>query len=207
MIGKFWELQQNRKQYGKQNVQWMMEYNMQKEQLYRAHQIEVADLRAAGLSPTLSAGGAGATTPILTPQPTQNLDYSVGNPLEELQSAYSINRTNEEAKAVRARTLLQGVETGARLELMKEQVRNMRMMRPYQQAQLNAQTRQQLASAGLTAAERAAIIHDLNLAVERQRTVRQRGLAADLIDGIDSLFNRDDRPQGNRPTSGASGQW
>lgn len=198
MIGKFWELQQQGKQYRKQNVQWQMEYNLQKEQMYNAHQIEVADLRKAGLSPTLSAGGAGATTPILTPQPTQNLDYTFGNPLEELQSAYSINRTREEAEAVRKRTILQGFETGARLELMDQQTQQMRALLPGMVAQQQAQVRQLLASAGYSQAQAGAIIHDLNRARNRGTSVHPQSPMRDWMDIFNDLLTPGNQPGGGQ---------
>lgn len=199
MIGKFWELQQTRKQYGKQNVQWQKEYNMQRDQLYNAHQIEVEDLRKAGLSPTLTAGGAGASAPILTPQPTQNLDYSFGNPFEEIASAYSINRTKEEAEAIRTRTLLQGFETGARLELMDQQTQQMRELLPGAVAQQQAQARQLLASAGYSQAQAATIIHDLNISRRRGTSYHQQSPMRDWMDIFNDLIT-----PGNQPGSGHS---
>ena len=41
-----------------QSKQFAANYALAKEQLYRQHQIEVADLRAAGLNPILSANGS-----------------------------------------------------------------------------------------------------------------------------------------------------
>ena len=44
-----------------QNKQFQMNYNLARNQLYNQHQIEVADLRAAGLNPILSANGGNST--------------------------------------------------------------------------------------------------------------------------------------------------
>lgn len=44
-----------------QSKQFAANYELAKEQLYRQHQIEVADLRAAGLNPILSANGGNST--------------------------------------------------------------------------------------------------------------------------------------------------
>lgn len=56
-----------------------------------AHQREVADLRAAGLNPILSAGGSGASTPSLQSGNLQ--DYHAVNPTDSLgQSARELGR-------------------------------------------------------------------------------------------------------------------
>ena len=44
-----------------QNKQFQMNYDLARNQLYNQHQIEVADLRAAGLNPILSANGGNST--------------------------------------------------------------------------------------------------------------------------------------------------
>lgn len=84
-----------------------------------AHQREVADLKAAGLNPALSAGGKGASTPS-TP-PAQTPDYGrVGDRLTQgrLSSAQSAliaeqtNKTSEEARLARVNADLAEYDLG-----------------------------------------------------------------------------------------------
>lgn len=53
-VGSIWANRQQAKQF-------QMNYDLARNQLYNQHQIEVADLRAAGLNPILSANGGNST--------------------------------------------------------------------------------------------------------------------------------------------------
>lgn len=63
----------------RRNVQFAQETQGSEIELANtAHQREVADLRAAGLNPILSAGGKGATTPDLQAPSVEPVDYGKG---------------------------------------------------------------------------------------------------------------------------------
>lgn len=71
-----------------------------------AHQREVADLRAAGLNPVLSAN-AGASTPTATMSDSPDLSGAVGS---GVNTALAHERQKEEVKSIQADTKLKGYQ-------------------------------------------------------------------------------------------------
>ena len=88
-----------------------------------AHQREVADLKAAGLNPILSASGSGSATPSLTSPVVQN---AFGNAAREAITNFSalqssrqvdpaIDKVRSEKKLLDAQTLLAAANTSSAL--------------------------------------------------------------------------------------------
>ena len=78
-----------------------------------AHQREVADLRAAGLNPVLSAtGGAGASTPSGQTAKMDNIASdslaSIGSALQALATVKQIEKTDAETKNIQTDTRVKG---------------------------------------------------------------------------------------------------
>lgn len=176
-----------------------------------AHQREVADLRAAGLSPTLSAGGgAGAGSyqqPIMIP-----LKHNLGNMdiMSDLRDSFSINHTRQQTDLVRQQLNEAKQTLPYKLDNLQAQTERMRTILPYEQMHLQAQSRQMLASAGYSAAQASALLRDMELARQRQTATQNSNIFRDVADFIQGNFNRAGENLNlhmNTPGHGGSGSW
>lgn len=105
-----------------QSKQFQMNYNLARNQLYNQHQIEVADLRAAGLNPILSANGGNSTWGASSGGSYENLGSAAtsgymaaqqAKNLEAQNAAIDANivKTKAEAQNVIADTALKQAQT------------------------------------------------------------------------------------------------
>lgn len=88
----------------KQNQQFQMNYDLAKNQLYNQHQIEVADLRAAGLNPILSANGGNSTFGASAGGSYENLGTAATSGYMAVQQAKNLQMQNEAIKATVEKT-------------------------------------------------------------------------------------------------------
>ena len=82
-----------------QSKQFAANYALAKEQLYRQHQIEVADLRAAGLNPILSANGGNSTFGAVSGGSYENVGSAATSGYMAAQQAKNLQMQNEAIKA------------------------------------------------------------------------------------------------------------
>lgn len=87
-----------------QSKQFAANYALAKDQLYRQHQIEVADLRAAGLNPILSANGGNSTFGASAGGSYENVGSAANSGFMAAQQAKNLEMQNEAIKATVEKT-------------------------------------------------------------------------------------------------------
>lgn len=94
----------------RENIKWQNYWNDKSIELANtAHQREVADLKAAGLNPILSAGGSGASTPGLTAPQVQN--EMPGGYLEQANKFMGLMSAGAQASNLMTNSALQKAQT------------------------------------------------------------------------------------------------
>lgn len=95
----------------KQNQQFQMNYDLAKNQLYNQHQIEVADLRAAGLNPILSANGGNSTWGASSGGSYENVGSAATSGYMAAQQAKNLEAQNNaiDAQIIKTRAEAQNV--------------------------------------------------------------------------------------------------
>lgn len=94
-----------------QNKQFQMNYDLAKNQLYNQHQIEVADLRAAGLNPILSANGGNSTFGASSGGSYENVGSAATSGYMAAQQAKNLEAQNSaiDAQIIKTRAEAQNV--------------------------------------------------------------------------------------------------
>lgn len=87
-----------------QKKQFNANYELAHDQLYKQHQIEVADLRAAGLNPILSANGGNSTFGASAGGSYENLGSAATSGYMAAQQAKNLQMQNEAIKATVEKT-------------------------------------------------------------------------------------------------------
>lgn len=87
-----------------QAAQFAQNYQLAHDQLYRQHQIEVADLRAAGLNPILSANGGNSTFGASSGGSYENVGSAATSGFMAAQQAKNLQMQNEAIKATVEKT-------------------------------------------------------------------------------------------------------
>lgn len=94
-----------------QSKQFQMNYDLAKNQLYNQHQIEVADLRAAGLNPILSANGGNSTFGAVSGGSYENVGSAANSGFMAAQQAKNLQAQNNaiDAQIIKTRAEAQNV--------------------------------------------------------------------------------------------------
>lgn len=94
-----------------QQKQFQMNYELAKAQLYNQHQIEVADLRAAGLNPILSANGGNSTFGAVSGGSYENVGSAANSGFMAAQQAKNLEAQNNaiDAQIIKTRAEAQNV--------------------------------------------------------------------------------------------------
>jgi hypothetical protein len=87
-----------------QASQFAQNYELSHDQLYKQHQIEVADLRAAGLNPILSANGGNSTFGASAGGSYENVGSAANSGFMAAQQAKNLEMQNEAIKATVEKT-------------------------------------------------------------------------------------------------------
>lgn len=103
-VGGFFANRQQKKQF-------QMNYDLAKNQLYNQHQIEVADLRAAGLNPILSANGGNSTFGAVSGGSYENVGSAATSGYMAAQQAKNLEAQNNaiDAQIIKTRAEAQNV--------------------------------------------------------------------------------------------------
>ena len=94
-----------------QKKQFQANYDLAKDQLYNQHQIEVADLRAAGLNPILSANGGNSTFGASSGGSYENVGSAANSGFMAAQQAKNLEAQNNaiDAQIIKTRAEAQNV--------------------------------------------------------------------------------------------------
>lgn len=105
------------------SAQAQRQMDFQREMSNSAHVREVADLRAAGLNPILSAGGTGASSPVGAQAPVSDYGKNIGHSID---TAIAIRGQNKELEAKDATIANTDADT-ANKEVQKDLLQNQNM--------------------------------------------------------------------------------
>lgn len=107
-----------------QSKQFAANYDLARNQLYRQHQIEVADLRAAGLNPILSANGGNSTFGASSGGSYENVGSAATSGYMAAQQAKNLDAQNKAIDANIIKTRAEAQNVLADTELKQAQTAN-----------------------------------------------------------------------------------
>ena len=107
-----------------QSKQFAANYALAKDQLYRQHQIEVADLKAAGLNPILSANGGNTTFGASSGGSYENVGASANSGYMAAQQAKNLDAQNKAIDATIIKTRAEAQNVIADTALKQAQTAN-----------------------------------------------------------------------------------
>jgi hypothetical protein len=128
-----------------QSKQFAANYALAKDQLYRQHQIEVADLRAAGLNPILSANGGNSTFGASSGGSYENVGSSATSGYMAAQQAKNLQAQNNaiDAQIIKTRAEAQNVIADTALkQAQTANTKGLTSLIPLQRQNISAMTEQ-----------------------------------------------------------------
>lgn len=128
-----------------QSKQFAANYALAKDQLYRQHQIEVADLRAAGLNPILSANGGNSTFGASSGGSYENVGSAATSGYMAAQQAKNLQAQNNaiDAQIVKTRAEAQNVIADTALkQAQTANTKGLTSLIPLQRQNIRAMTEQ-----------------------------------------------------------------
>lgn len=128
-----------------QSNQFSANYALAKDQLYRQHQIEVADLRAAGLNPILSANGGNSTFGASSGGSYENVGSAATSGYMASQQAKNLQAQNNaiDAQIVKTRAEAQNVIADTALkQAQTANTKGLTSLIPLQRQNISAMTEQ-----------------------------------------------------------------